>query len=275
MLYSVTRDYKPSKHTKHRWAGTDMNRTASSSEQISFTANAQVVQGLSANTRKSPKKLKTTPPADPEYSRLEEQLNAWSHILGAALGIAALVICLVKAVSHHSGAGIAAALIYGISLIVLYSLSASYHFTHPGRAKRVMRIFDHSTIFVLIAGCYTPFCLLALNDTPLGLVILILQWAIAAIGIGLNIWNMRSKAVKRISMALYVVMGWMVIISIKPLIASVDASSLLWLLAGGIAYTVGIAFYAAGGTKPYMHFVWHLFVLAGSAFQFISIIQLF
>lgn len=214
-------------------------------------------------------------PADPEYSRLEEHLNGWSHILGAALGTAALVVCLVKAAMHHSGTGVAAALIYGVSLIVLYSLSASYHFTRPGRAKRVMRIFDHSTIFILIAGCYTPFCLLALNDTPLGLVILILQWAIAAIGIGLNIWNMRSKVVKRISMALYVVMGWMVVISIKPLIANLSIPSLLWLLAGGIAYTVGIAFYAVGGKKPFMHFVWHLFVLAGSVLQFISIIQLF
>lgn len=252
-----------------------MSRTAASSEQVVFAEKLPDVRGLSYDSKKPPRKTKPNPSADPEYSRREDQLNAWSHILGAALGIAALVICLVKAAMYHSGTGIAAALIYGISLIVLYSLSASYHFTRPGRAKRVMRIFDHSTIFVLIAGCYTPFCLLALNDTPLGLVILILQWAIAAIGIGLNIWNMRSKAVKRISMALYVVMGWMVIISIKPLIASVDTSSLLWLLAGGIAYTVGIAFYAAGGKKPYMHFVWHLFVLAGSALQFISVIQLF
>lgn len=212
---------------------------------------------------------------DPEYSRLEEHINGWTHVIGAGLGVAALVLTLVRAAADPTGAKIAAALIYGISLVALYSISAAYHFTRQGKTKRILRIFDHSTIFLLIAGCYTPFCLLALNDSPIGMVILVLQWSIAALGIGLNIWNMRAKAVKIFSLVSYVVMGWMVIISIRPLIANVETTSLLLLLAGGIAYTVGIAFYTQGGKRRFMHSIWHLFVLAGSVLQFFSIYMLF
>lgn len=250
-------------------AGTRMNQTAAFANKPQLDKHS-----MAPKPQKRPKGRKPEQ-ADPQYSRLEEHLNGWTHALGAGLGIAALVLTLVQVAGNPSPAKIAAALIYGISLIALYSISSAYHFTHQGRAKRILRIFDHSTIFLLIAGCYTPFCLLALDETPMGMVILILQWSIALVGIGLNIWNMRAKAVKLFSLVSYVVMGWMVVVSIRPLIANVEPLSLILLLSGGIAYTVGIVFYILGHKKRFMHSVWHLFVLAGSVLQFFSIFMLF
>ncbi|MGN0817745.1 MAG: hemolysin III family protein, partial [Candidatus Coproplasma sp.] len=132
----------------------------------------------------------------------------------------------------------------------------------------------HCTIFLLIAGCYTPFCLIPLWGTTMGTVILAVEWGLAVLGITFNAINMHWKAVKILSQISYVVMGWMIIPAVPLLLSTVSFPCFMWLLAGGIAYTVGIIFFALGKKKKYMHSVWHLFVLLGTIFQFISIVGL-
>ncbi|MGN0813904.1 MAG: hemolysin III family protein [Candidatus Coproplasma sp.] len=212
--------------------------------------------------------------AQPVYGKGEEIFNAVSHIVGGGLGVIFAVIAFVIASFNPTANKFAAVAVYSFSVITLYTMSALYHFLPQGRAKRVFRIFDHCTIFLLIAGCYTPFCLLPLWGTTMGTVILVVEWGLAVLGITFNAVNMHWKAVKILSQISYVVMGWMIIPAIPLLLSTVSFPCFMWLLAGGIAYTVGIIFFALGKKKKYMHCVWHLFVLLGTIFQFISIVGL-
>lgn len=212
--------------------------------------------------------------AQPLYGRGEEIFNAVSHIVGGGLGVLFCIIALAIASLRPTANKFVAVAVYSFSLVTLYTMSALYHFLPQGRAKRVFRIFDHCTIFLLIAGCYTPFCLIPLWGTPIGTVILAVEWGLALLGITFNAINMHWKAVKILSQISYVVMGWMIIPAVPTLLHVVPLSCFLWLLAGGIAYTVGILFFALGRKKKYMHSVWHLFVLAGTVFQFVSILYL-
>lgn len=210
----------------------------------------------------------------PLYGKGEEIFNAVSHIVGGGLGIIFGVIAFIIASFNPTANKFAAVGVYTFSLIMLYTMSALYHFLPQGRAKKVFRVFDHCTIFLLIAGCYTPFCLLPLWGTAMGIVILAVEWGLAVLGITFNAINMHWKAVKILSQISYVVMGWLIIPAIPMLLNTVSLSCFLWLLAGGIAYTAGIIFFALGKKKKYMHCVWHLFVLVGTVFQFISIVGL-
>ncbi len=206
----------------------------------------------------------------PLYTKGEEIFNAVSHIVGGSLGLIALIVLLCYAVPD-----VAAALsvsVFGISVIVLYTMSALYHFLPNGAGKRVFRIFDHCTIFLLIAGTYTPFCVIALGGTYYGLIILIAEWVCAVLGITGNAIAMGNKWIKGLSMALYVIMGWMILIAFIPLLENISLACFILLLAGGLAYTVGIAFYAFGKKVKYFHSVWHLFDIAGTALQFVSIL---
>lgn len=212
--------------------------------------------------------------AQPLYGRGEEIFNAVSHIVGGGLGVAFCIIALAITSLRPTANKFIAVAVYSFSLVTLYTMSALYHFLPQGRAKRVFRIFDHCTIFLLIAGCYTPFCLIPLWGTPIGTVILAVEWGLALLGVTFNAINMHWKAVKVLSQISYVVMGWMIIPAVPTLLNVVSLSCFLWLLAGGIAYTVGILFFALGRKKKYMHSVWHLFVLAGTIFQFVSILYL-
>ena len=142
------------------------------------------------------------------------------------------------------------------------------------RSKGVFRIFDHCTIFLLIAGTYTPYCMIALNGTALGLITLIVEWVCAVAGIIMNAVAMNKKAVKRISMALYLIMGWLAVLGFGKLYGMISTASLWLLLAGGIVYTAGIVFYAYGKRVRYFHSVWHLFDIAGTALQFASVLLL-
>ncbi len=202
------------------------------------------------------------------YTKGEEIFNAVSHIVGGAFGLAAWVTLLFYARGIAQQIAVSA---FGFGIVVLYTMSALYHFLPSGRAKGVFRIFDHCTIYLLIAGTYTPYCLIPLYGTAVGWTVLALQWGCAIGGITMNAIAMNNKVVKTISMVLYVVMGWMAIVFLPPLLPIVSPACFQLLLAGGIAYTVGIVFFALGKRVRYFHAVWHLFVLLGTVLQFGSI----
>ena len=206
------------------------------------------------------------------YTKGEEVFNAVSHIAGGALGLVFWIVLAVLA--YPDVTALVAVSLFGLGADALYTMSALYHFLPDGKAKGVFRIFDHCTIFLLIAGTYSPFCLIALGGTAAGWTVFALQWACAAAGITMNAIAMNNKVVKAVSMALYVVEGWMALAVFGQLLASVSAASLYFLLAGGIAYTVGIVFFALGKKLRWFHPVWHLFVIAGTALQFVSILLL-
>ncbi len=202
----------------------------------------------------------------PEYSTLEELLNALSHGLGAALSVAAIVVLIIN--SPFNAKSIVCVSIYSISLFVLYIISTLYHAILPGKAKKVFRVLDHCSIFVLIAGTYTPICLLVLNSV-VGWILFFIVWAAAIVGIVFN--SIDIKKFSKFSMVCYIAMGWVVVFAFKPLIESISSSQLLFLTLGGIAYTVGAVLYLMGKKRKYMHSVWHLFVLIGSILHFFMI----
>ncbi len=203
------------------------------------------------------------------FTKGEEIFNAVSHIAGGGLGVIFTAVLLALA---KSGAELAAFLLYGFGVVTLYTMSALYHFLPTGRAKAVFRIFDHCTIFLLIAGTYSVYCLLPLYGTAVGWTVLGAEWAIAAAGVTMNAVAMNNRVVKGISMGLYVVAGWMGAAFFKPLWEAVSAACFFLLIAGGVAYTAGIAFFAFGKRVRYFHSVWHLFVVLGTVLQFASIL---
>lgn len=204
------------------------------------------------------------------YSKGEEIFNAVSHIVGGAIGIAFLIIGVFFA--YPSAIGMAAMAVFGICITILYTMSALYHFLRNKRAKAVFRIFDHCTIFLLIAGTYTPYCLIVLGGTGAGLWILVCEWVLAVLGITGNAIAMKNIVIKSISMGFYFIMGWLILFAIVPLRAALSPASFYMLLAGGIAYTAGIIFYAFGKKIKYFHSVWHLFDIAGTVLQFSSLL---
>ena len=206
------------------------------------------------------------------YTKGEEIFNAVSHIVGGAMGLAFWIALAVLAVPDAMA--LAGVSLFGFGVVVLYTMSALYHFLPDGRAKGVFRIFDHCTIYLLIAGTYSPFCLIALGGTTVGWVVFAVQWACAIAGITMNAIAMNNKVVKGISMALYFVEGWMALVLFPLLLETMSLAAILFLLGGGIAYTAGIVFFALGRKVRWFHSVWHLFDLAGTALQFVSILLL-
>lgn len=212
--------------------------------------------------------MEKTTSKKPQYTFGEELFNSISHGVGVLLGIAALVLLIVFAAISGNGYSLAAGLVYGISLILLYSMSMVYHIVQNEKGKAVMRIFDHCSIFVLIAGTYTPYLLVTLDKT-LGWIMFGIIWGMAVMGILLNSINLEKFKV--FSLICYIVMGWAIIFTIKPIIQNIPPMGVLLLLLGGIIYTVGIIFYIMKKYK-YMHSVWHLFVLLGSVCHYLSIL---
>lgn len=202
----------------------------------------------------------------PRYSVSEEIMNAISHGIGALLAVAALVILLVF--TQHSAINIVSVSIYGGTLFLLYTVSTLYHALGVSKAKKVFQVLDHCTVFLLIAGTYTPITLLCLRGA-LGWVMFSVVWAAAIVGITLNGVNMKRFRV--VSMICYICMGWAVIFAIKPLLANLDLTAVILLIVGGVFYTVGAVIYGKGRTVKYMHSLWHVFVLAGSVMHFIVI----
>ena len=206
--------------------------------------------------------------AIPKYTLGEELISSISHGVGAGLGIVALCLCVLLAYRHQNMWGVASSWVFGLSLIILYSMSCIYHALKPNNAKRVMRIFDHCTIFVLIAGTYTPFTLVSLRDS-VGWILFGVIWAAAVIGIILNAIDMEKFKV--ISMICYLAMGWAIIFAFKPLMRAVPGKGIELLVAGGISYTIGAVIYGIGSKVKYMHSIWHFFVLGGSILHFLCI----
>ena len=198
-------------------------------------------------------------------THFEEQLNAYSHGLTALLFMAGLVYLVQLSLAHPKPYALNSAWIFGGSLIFLYSVSALYHISTNPKTKRFFKVLDHSGIFLLIAGSYTPVLLMAFPSN-IGWPFFIGQWTMAGIGIGLKLFY--AGRFKGLSTAIYALMGWSIIIKFDVLKAAMPLQA-LWLLGfSGLAYTVGILFYALDSRIKYGHFIWHLFVMAGSMFHY-------
>ncbi|MBF7729147.1 PAQR family membrane homeostasis protein TrhA [Pseudomonas sp. N040] len=196
-----------------------------------------------------------------------ERFNAWTHLVGALLAVLGALWLLLLA--GHSGDlwKIVSAAIYGVTLVLLYSASTLYH-SVKGRAKRVMRKLDHLSIYLLIAGSYTPFCLVTLRG-PWGWSLFGTVWGLALLGMLQEI-KPRSEA-RVLSLVIYALMGWVVLVAVKPLLAALGPVGFAWLAGGGVLYTVGIVFFVYDSRFRHWHGIWHLFVMAGSLLHFVAI----
>ena len=200
---------------------------------------------------------------------VEELANTITHGVGLLLSIAGFVILLVLAILHGSAWHIIACTIYGASLVCLYSASTLYHAVISPRIKHALKIFDHSAIYLLIAGTYTPFLLLNLRG-PWGWSLFVVIWTLALAGI---VFKLRFvDHFPRTSTAVYVLMGWLAVVAVKPVLAHVPVPTLLWLFAGGMFYSGGVIFYS-WKRLPYNHAVWHVFVLAGSTCHYFAVLR--
>ncbi len=209
----------------------------------------------------------------PTYTKGEEIFNMTSHIVGGALGIVALVLCVVFAAIHKNVYGVVSGAIYGAMMIVLYTMSSIYHGLSPKRkSKKVFQVLDHCSIFLLIAGSYTPFalCTIRQESTVAGWTIFGIIWAFAILGIVLNAIDI--KKFKVFSMICYLAMGWCIILKVNLLPSALGMSGFILLVAGGVAYTIGAILYGVGKKHKYMHSVFHLFILLGSILHFLCIL---
>ncbi|WJN58287.1 hemolysin III family protein [Pseudomonas sp. SO81] len=198
-----------------------------------------------------------------------EKFNAWTHLIGAVLACIGAIWLLVLASLTGEPLKIVSVAVYGVALVVLYSISTLYH-SLRGRAKRIMRKLDHLSIYLLIAGSYTPFCLVTLEGAW-GWTLFGIVWTLGIIGMLQEI-KPRSEA-RVLSLVIYAVMGWIVLIAIEPLLAALGRAGFTWLAAGGVLYTVGILFFAYDSRFRHWHGIWHLFVMAGSLLHFIAILR--
>ncbi len=211
----------------------------------------------------------------PGYTRGEELFNMITHIVGGGLGILICATCVIKAFLTGGAYEVVAAFLYGLSMITLYTMSSLYHGLKEGTAKKVFQVLDHCTIFLLIAGTYTPVALCSLRRMfpVLGWIVFGVVWGLSILGSTLNAIDL--KRFSKLSMVLYLLLGWCVILTGKQAIAAMGLPCLLYMLAGGISYTVGAVFYAVGGKRshpiPYMHGVFHIFVLIGSILHFMGV----
>ncbi|GAB3540468.1 hemolysin III family protein [Noviherbaspirillum agri] len=197
-----------------------------------------------------------------------EKLNAWTHLVGAVLALVGTVLIIVMASLDGDPWKVVSVSIYGATLIILYSASTLYH-SVKGRAKTLLRKFDHHSIYLLIAGSYTPFCLVSLRGTW-GWSLFGTVWGLALLGM---LQELRPRNGARIlSMLIYVVMGWAALAALVPLKAALGATGFAWVAAGGLVYTLGIVFYALDVRLRHAHGIWHLFVIAGSAVHYFAIL---
>ncbi len=203
-----------------------------------------------------------------KYTLGEEIFNSVSHGAGAGLSIAGTVILIITSVIYTNPWGVVSSCIYGASLIILYTMSTLYHSFTNKKAKAFFRIMDHNTIFLLIAGTYTPITLYFLNGA-IGWVLFGIVWGAAILGIVMNSINLEKARIP--SIFCYVAVGWVIIFAIKPLIDAMATISLVFLLIGGGFYTLGIVFYAIKKVK-YFHSIWHLFTIGGSVFHYFAIL---
>ncbi|KAF0812269.1 hypothetical protein IGB42_03259 [Andreprevotia sp. IGB-42] len=198
-----------------------------------------------------------------------ERLNTLTHLIGSVLALVGLVLLIVYASMHGGALRIVSVTVYGTTLFLLYLTSTLYHWLR-GRGKAVFQRLDHCAIYLLIAGSYTPFALVTLHGAW-GWTLFGVNWALAVIGIVQEI--LIGKKTRFFSLAIYVIMGWLILFAMQPLIAALPPAGLWWLASGGLIYTVGIIFFIFDEKIPHGHGIWHLFVLGGSIAQFISIFR--
>ena len=209
----------------------------------------------------------------PTYTKGEEIFNMSSHIVGGVLGIVATVLCIIFAAIHRNVYGIISGAIFGTTMILLYTMSSIYHGLKPERkAKKVMQILDHCSIFLLIAGSYTPFCLCTLREynTAIGWTMFGIIWGFAILGIVLN--SIDLKKYKIFSMICYLVMGWCIIVKVNVLPQLLGMTGFWLLIIGGIVYTIGAILYGVGKKHKYIHSVFHLCILIANLLQFLCIL---
>lgn len=204
---------------------------------------------------------------EPRYSRAEEVASSLSHALGIILSIAGLAVLAAFAALHGGVSRIVSVSVYGTTLILLFTASTLYHAVPNPRAKSILRLLDHSAIFLLIAGTYTPFTLISLRGAW-GWSLFAIVWTLAIVGIALEMRRVRNRVAAAL---LYLGMGWVGVIAIKPMIANIEPAGLWLLFAGGLCYTLGVPFYL-WKRLPYNHALWHVFVLAGSVLEFFAIL---
>ena len=207
----------------------------------------------------------------PDYTRGEEIMNMVTHIVGGGLGVLVLLACLLKAIFVGNGYDLAGSIIYGVSMISLYTMSSVYHGLKPGMGKKVLQVLDHCTIYFLIAGTYSIIALCALREVSpvLGWGIFAFQWGMSALAVTLTAIDLHNYNI--FSMICYIGMGWGIIFFIPQCINVMSAHGFYLLLSGGIAYTIGAVLYGVGVKTPWMHSVFHIFVVIGSILQFLAI----
>ena len=205
-----------------------------------------------------------------KYTLGEEITNSITHGIGVAFGITILVLTIIFAAKNHNAAGIVASCIYASTMIIMFLMSCLYHALSPNlKAKNVLRVIDHCDIYAFIAGSYTPFCISLIGGVA-GWRLFGIIWACAIIGIIINAISIEKF--KKVSIALYLIMGWMVLISFSSLYKAIQTPGLILLLTGGIIYTIGAILYVIGHKVRYIHSVFHIFVLAGCILQSFSIL---
>ena len=220
------------------------------------------------------KRVKLSERILPKYTRGEEIFNMTSHIVGGALGVIVTILCIVIASIHHNGYGILSGTIYGITMILLYTMSSIYHgLKANSTSKKVFQIIDHCTIFLLIAGSYTPFTLCTFREynATLGFTLFAVIWGVAILGVVLN--SIDLKKYKVFSMICYLAMGWCVVFKGYILPQLLTIPGFILLVSGGISYTIGAIFYGLGKRHKYMHSIFHLLIVLGSLLQFLCIIM--
>ncbi len=209
----------------------------------------------------------------PDYTHSEEVFNMTTHIVGGAIGVVATVLCVIMAAWNHNVWGVVSGSIFGATMIVLYAISSIYHgLSHRLYAKKVLQVIDHCSIFILIAGTYTPYTLVTLRSVnpAMGWVIFGIVWGFAALGIVLN--SIDLKKYKLFSMICYLGMGWCILMYIKPTVTALGFGGSMLLLSGGVAYTIGAVLYGIGHHKKWFHSIFHIFVCIGSLLHFFSIL---
>lgn len=207
----------------------------------------------------------------PNYTRGEEIMNMVTHIVGAGIGLVILVLCLLHPGVYPRPWRVVSCALYGVSMVTVYTISSIYHGLKTNTSKKVMQILDHCAIYLLIAGTYTPIVLCSFWETELwlGITVLSLQWGLSALAITLNAIDLCKY--KLFSMILYVALGWCIIFFLPQFLAAVEVAGFLYLLAGGISYTIGAVLFGLGAKIRWIHCVFHIFVVIGSILQFIAI----
>jgi len=207
----------------------------------------------------------------PRYSIGEERMNMITHIVGGGLGFVMLLMCVIRASYNRNTWGVVASVVYGVSLIALYTVSSIYHGMKTGTAKKVMQVIDHCTIYFLIAGSYTVVVLSGLRPVfpTIGWGLFLFVWTLTVVAVVLTAIDLKKYSV--FSMACYVGMGWCVIPFWRQTLQVLTVPGFLLLLSGGIAYTIGAVLYGVGKKKKWMHSIFHIFVVVGSVLQFFAV----